>query len=192
MRFIALVVSLFALLAASHAQDDAAKGRMDAIWNAIDKRVAQQIDVWFDDGEFPMAIQLLRVQYAMHPNDYEIATNLGWMLENVEEPDLAIAVYERYLKENPGDVDAALPIAQYYFQKKRDYEKVIELLNPILPRKPHANAYRILAHSYERTNKLQDSRRVWLALLEINPDDGAARRLLERVEEKIKAGGGGG
>jgi hypothetical protein len=55
--------------------------------------------------------------------------------------------------------------------------------------KPHANNYRTLAHAYERMNQLQDSKRVWQAMLLVYPKDLPAKNNLERVEKKLRGGG---
>jgi len=180
---------LFASTLAAQAPDPA---RMQVIWEAFDDRMNTQTDIWFDDGEFPRVIQAVRVMYALYPNDYEIATNLGWMLENIELDEAAIEIYRDYARNNPKDPDATYPEAQYYYREKQ-YEKVPDLLEPAIKMdpKPHPNAFRTLAHSYERLGKLEDSRRVWQAMIKLHPDDEPAKNNLRRVEGKIKAGGGG-
>ncbi len=162
------------------------KQRVDAIWEAVDDRVTRQIDVWFDDGDFPKAIQTLSFEANYAPHDYEAVTNLGWMFENVEDWDRAMATYRTYLKNNPQDVDAALPIGQYYYNKK-DYAKVPPILESTLSRHPHPNVYRILAHCYEKLNKLNDAKRVWLAYIALHPTDLTAKVNLKRIERKLGA-----
>lgn len=159
-------------------------GRLSRIWEAADTRMVRQVDAWFKGGDFPRLIQLLKFRVELYPNDYEAATDLGWMLENVDEKEQALAVYRRYRERNPKDPDAPYPEANYYFVR-REYEKIPPLLEPSLSLKPHPNSYRILAHSYERMDRLKESKRVWEAYLALFPDDGAAKRNLERVIQKI-------
>lgn len=153
---------------------------------AVNDRLSTQADAWFEDGEFPRALQLLRVHYELVPNDYEVATNLGWMLENTEQFDEALAVYVRYKNENPKDPDGTFPEANFYYMKKL-YAKVPALLEPSIPRKPHGNSYRILAHSYERLNMFKDSVRIWDIYIRLNPNDEAARNNRKRVASKMTA-----
>jgi tetratricopeptide (TPR) repeat protein len=182
-----LALALLVTSAFAGAQD--AK-RVDAIWEAVNDRISTQIDVWFEDGEFPMAIQLLRVQADMKPHDYDVVTNLGWMLENVHEWDLALQTYKDYRKNNPNDPDAALAEADYWFRKKK-YAPVIPLLDKIT-NKAHPNAFRILAHSYERLNKLKESQQTWKRYIALKPTDLTAKNNLRRVERKIAEKGGAG
>lgn len=166
-----------------------APNRVDAIWNHAVDRINSQTDTWFEDGDFPRVINLIRVLYAMYPADFEIATNLGWMLENVEKWDEALAIYIKFRTDNPTDPDAAWPEANFYFMKKA-YQKVPPILEPSLKmaEKPHPNNYRTLAHAYDRLNLLEDSKRVWQLLVTLHPEDQPAKLNLARVEKKLKGG----
>jgi predicted Zn-dependent protease len=163
-----------------------AQARLDAIWAYAHDRIDQQIDIWFEEGDFPAAIAMLRVKTEASPKDYDALTNLGWMLENVEEWDSAEAVYVRFHRENPQEPDGALPLAEYYF-RRRNYPPIPGLLESKvkMARKPHPNVFRILAHAYERTGKLQESQRTWKDYIALAPNDGAAKVNLQRVEKKI-------
>jgi len=160
--------------------------RMDAIWSAAAERIDRQNDVWFDIGDFPRVIQTLRISTGLFPTDYDYATSLGWMLENVQRWDDALAVYISYRKANPQDPDGAFPEANFYYMKKI-YAKVPPLLEPSIKAKPHPNSYRILAHSYEKLKMFAESKRVWEALI-ARTGDLTAKKNLERVEKKLKDG----
>ncbi|HZH98842.1 MAG TPA: hypothetical protein VEX38_07705 [Fimbriimonadaceae bacterium] len=162
------------------------KPRLDAIWAAVHNRLTGQMDFWFEDGDYPRCIQMLRVLNEMDPSDYEAATDLGWMLENVESYDEALAVYIKFRKDNPKSPDAAFPEANFYYFRKA-YSKVPPLIEPTLKSKPHGNSFRILAHSYERLGLLADSKRVWQNFIKLAPKDETARANLRRVEGKIKS-----
>lgn len=186
-RILAVALFSVALAEVASASTQASKQRLDAIWDAVDDRVAHQIDVWFDDGDYPKSIHMLDFEATYSPHDYDVVTNLGWMQENIEEWDAALNTYKTYWKNNPNDRDRALPEAQYLFGRKR-YAEIPSLVEPVLNLKPHPNNYRILAHSYEKLKKLQDARRVWNLLIAIDPKDDTAKKNLSRVEKKIQAG----
>jgi tetratricopeptide (TPR) repeat protein len=164
----------------------AAQDKAGEIWNFATDRLTTQEDSWFEDGDYPAAIQLLRVTRELHPNDWELVTNLGWMLENVQEMDEALTVYQRYEKDNPNDPDAALAIADYLFRRK-DYAPIPALLeSKIGPgKRPHPNNFRILAHAYEKLGKFSDAERIWKAYIAIAPGDGTAKNNLNRIEKKL-------
>lgn len=186
MKTILLLAGL-AVVATVRAQG-ASPDRTAAILEQMDSRFANQIDVLFDDGDFPASIQLLKFQAEMFPSDYEVWTNLGWMQENVEAYDAALATYVRYKRNNQGtDPDAALPEAMFYFNRHL-YAKVPPLMEPVIKGKCHPNAFRILAKSYEKQGMLADAVRVYRALTIRDPNDGAAKTNLKRVEAKIKSG----
>ncbi len=152
-------------------------------WN----RMTTQNDIWFDGGDFPRAVSLLKYLHEMDPTDYEATDNLGWMMENIEQYGPALAEYVRYRKENPQDPDAPMMEAEFFFKRKL-YARVPGLLDPQtkLAQKPHANTFRMLAHAYERLNLLSDSKRVWDIYIQMKPEDLAAKNNLRRVEKKLK------
>lgn len=164
---------------------DADPARVNAIWNQMIGRFNVQNDRWFEDGDFPRNIQLLRVMNGLFPDDWEVATNLGWLLESTEEDAEALSVYVRFRMDNPTYADAPFPEANFYF-RHRAFAKVPALLEPSLALKPHPNSFRILAHSYERMGMLADSRRVWETYIKLNPNDDPAKNNLRRVLGKIE------
>ena len=156
------------------------------IMSVAGDRMVHQEDIWFQDGEFPTDIQVLRVEAEMYPADYDIWTNLGWMQENVHDWDGALSTYVRYRRSNPNEPDAALPEA-FYYQSKKLYAKIPALLEPEIKHACHPNNFRILASAYEKQGMLADSERVWKIYLQRDPTDGAAKHNLDRVEKKLAA-----
>jgi len=185
------MLNLVAALVLSHSAAAPAEGlatsqqRQVAIWAAVYNRTNTQIDVWWDQGDFPAIISLLRYQAELFPNDYDIATNLGWMYENVKDNSNAEAAYRRYAARNPNDPDAVLPIVQKAYMAK-DYKRVISVANPAITRKGvHANVFRLLAHSYERTGDFKNALRVWESYLAINPNDLTAVKHRNTMKTKV-------
>lgn len=187
MKETVLALTLGVLTASGYAQAPDPQ-RIDAIWGAVNERIARQADSWFDEGDYPKVVQLLRMHYSLEPSDYEIATNLGWMLENIERREEALSVYISFRKGNPKNPDAAFPEGNFYYMKKA-YAKVPPIIEPTLKEHPHPNSYRILAHAYDRMKMYADSKRVWEAYLAEHPDDAAAKANLTKVEKKLSGGG---
>ena len=169
-------------------QSGVSKARLDEIWDHIDNRVNTQSDLWFEDGEFPKCISLLRVQYAYTPDDYDIMTSLGWMLENVHEMDKAREVYLEFNNRHPEDGGAMFALGNSFYTKK-DYDNTIKVLEPILTKAAPLDAYIIVAKSYERKGKLVDALRIWELELKKYPNAGTATINIKRVKAKIAAGG---
>jgi tetratricopeptide (TPR) repeat protein len=151
------------------------KEREEAIWNYATNRLINQQNEWFQVGDYPACISILGIEAEKWPGDYEIWTNLGWMEENVQDWDAALATYVDYRKRNPKEPDNTLPEAQYYFMKKQ-YAKVPDLLEAAVKRKCHPNNYRLLAWSYEHMKKYTDAVRVWDIYLATGAKDPAAVR----------------
>jgi tetratricopeptide (TPR) repeat protein len=161
--------------------------RLDSIWYAATERMSQQVNLWYDHGEYLPAIQLLRMVMAIFPYDFDSASLLGWLQESTEDQAGALATYVDFRRNNPGDPDGPYLEAFYYFQKKL-YAKIPPLLEPTMKMSPHPhpNTYRELAHSYERLNMVADAKRVWQSYLAIDPSDPAARTNLDRINKKLQ------
>lgn len=144
-----------------------------------------QADHWFKEGDFPRAIQALRMRYAMMPGDMEAMTDLGWLLESTDRPGEALALYGEFRRNHPDHPDACLPEAEY-FMRKRVWAKIPPLLEGQLKPKTHPNGYRMLANAYERLGRLQDCVRTWEAYLKLHPNDEQAKVNLARVSEKLR------
>jgi tetratricopeptide (TPR) repeat protein len=186
-----MFVTLVATLMLAHAPQPtkaakAAPSRMAVILDSISSRMSRQHDIWFDLGEFPKDIQLLRMEAELEPSDYDTWTSLGWMQENILLYPDAEATYQRYRTLNPHDPDRSLPIAEYWF-RKRNFTEAIKQIEGDLGRKVHPNAFRIVANSYDRLKKYPDSIRVWNAYLKRAPNDLSAKANLNRVEKKNSA-----
>lgn len=168
----------------TQASDD----RINEIWDHVDNRVIRQLDLWFDNGEFPPSVSLLKVQHAYQPDDYETVTNLGWMQENTEALTDARATYLDYMVTHPKDGDAAFPLGMSYYLK-REFEKAIQYLEPSLGNKPGPNTYRVLAKCYERIKKYKDAIRIWELELKRFPNEPTAIANIKRVKAMMGSGG---
>lgn len=158
--------------------------RQAEIWERVDSRLVEYVDRWFEDGDLDRVLSGLRLRYAMWPNDYEVVTDLGWILESMDKADETLGLYIRFRLNNPKNVESAYPEAEFYF-RRRQFARVPALLEPRLSLRPHPNNFRILAHSYERMGMLRDSLRVWELYLAVAPDDTAAKNNRERVRKRI-------
>ena len=185
MKRIAVFTGLIALSMAALAQGPAQSDRSDLILRMMRERAIQQHDIWFELGDYPRAVQSLRLMQQIFPHDYALETDLGWMEENVENYADAIGTYVKYRKAWPDDPEAYFPEAQFYYMKHL-YSKVPPVLEPSLrlATKPHPDSYRILASSYEHLGLYADSLRIWDLYLSFAKNDGQAKVNRARVEKK--------
>ena len=73
---IALAIAVSSAFATPSRQT--AQERNQLIWDGLHNRFVDQIDYWYDDGDYPRCIQLLRMMADLEPNDYETVTDLGF------------------------------------------------------------------------------------------------------------------
>lgn len=185
MKRIAWIVAACAIGAqalAANSKPDAK--RLAAIWSVVNSRMSHQTDVWFSGGDFSSCVNLLRFMARTNPSDFNMVSNLGWILENTDQPDAALAEYIRYDKDNPKTPYGPYPAAYFYFYH-RAFAKVPPLLEPTLAMHPDPNNYRLLAHAYDRLGMFPDSVRVWQALIAVRPQDGTAKKNLAEVQRKM-------
>lgn len=162
--------------------------RLNEIWDHIDNRFVTQQNVWFEDGNFPACVAALKVQSAYSPDDYELVTSLGWMLENIERYDETIEVYLDFGRRHPKDPNAVYPAGFFYYQRK-DYAKCIKILEPTLALNPGPNTYRTLAKAFELNKRPADAIRIWELELKRFPNEGSAVANIKRVKAKMAGGG---
>jgi tetratricopeptide (TPR) repeat protein len=181
LRFLVFLLAALGFISSASAQDRSAE-----IWDHIDSRLIRELDYQFEDGNFPFVVDLLRVQLAYEPNNYETFTNLGWMLENIEREAEAEQMYADLRSQFPKNAEAAYPLGFFYYMKKR-YAECIEVLEPTLSARPapHKNTFIILAKSYERLSKFKEALRIWELQLKNNPGDGSTKVNIDRVKKKI-------
>ncbi|MBS1706224.1 MAG: hypothetical protein JST40_10145 [Armatimonadetes bacterium] len=156
------------------------------ILSIADGFAVRQIDWWFSNGQFPRLINYYRFRAELYPTNYDVATDLGWMLESVEENDSAEAVYLAYRDRAILDPDRFLPLGQFYFLRKKDYAKTVATLEPAIKVKCHPNNYRLLGQVYTKLEKLEDALRVYRQFLKEYPDDETAKANVAKAEERLK------
>lgn len=159
----------------------------DPIMAAARERMMHECDTWFGYGDFLLVISNQEILVAAEPMDEENTSLLVWMYMNIERPDLQWSAACRFADQNPAYVDAKYYEAEFLFAKKM-YAKIPALLEPVIAKTPppDANAFRFLAHSYNRMGYYEDAIRVWDALIKINPKDGQALVNRSNVLKKIK------
>jgi tetratricopeptide (TPR) repeat protein len=166
----------------------ATAARLNEIWDHIDNRFIKQSDLWFERGEFPSCVALLKVQSAYTPDDFEIVTNLGWMLENIDRYPESRDIYLDFGNRHPMIGDAMYPLGLSFFSKK-EYQNAINVLEPTLAKNVGPNTYRTLARAYEMLKKPNDAIRIWELELKKFPGELSATANIKRVKLKMASGG---
>jgi tetratricopeptide (TPR) repeat protein len=163
-----------------------AVGQENPVLAAARQAMVDQNDEWYDDGEYLIVVQNLRILCAGDPSDEDRWSDLIWMLGNVEQYAAQLQVSTQYRELNPGRADAAYYLAQFYFLR-RAYAKVPELMEPVIKAEPppHANCFRFLTNSYQRMGYLEDALRVVTAHLRAYPDDAMADAKRDGIRRQL-------
>ncbi|NUL82978.1 MAG: tetratricopeptide repeat protein [Armatimonadetes bacterium] len=156
----------------------------------INERVEEQITISVDycwhNGYHHWMMGMLFFLIEIDPKNTERYSTLGWILSSNGRHSEAVKVYERNMKENPGLSDAFYDAAYHFYQRK-DYAQAVKYAE-MAASKPGAEGvvFRLLAHSYERTNQFAKALAAWERLLKIAPNDGAAQGNMKRIREKMQ------
>ncbi|MBS1723024.1 MAG: hypothetical protein JSS66_08740 [Armatimonadetes bacterium] len=152
------------------------------------ERINRDNDAAYNDGNFQVVIQNQRTLAELDPHDEETWSNLAWMYGNIEHYTDEWLTCRRFAKNNAAYADGPYYEAQFFYFHKV-YGKVPALLEPVLKMNPapDPNAFRFLAHSYDKLGYSQDSLRVWDLYLAKRPDDRQAKINRDRVAAKLAA-----
>ena len=151
--------------------------RVDKILFYVNKRTTTEADASFDQGDYPRVIQLLKMEYEVRPWDGELATNLIWMLGNIEDDGAALAYAIRYRQDNPNDPDHGLPEATLYWGW-RAFARIPAILEPDIDKDwdMHRNVFVLLSNAYDRMGFHKDVVRVLDIALKHYPGDEVFQR----------------
>ena len=158
--------------------------RIRVMEESLRNRFSSQVDTWFDNGDYPRCMQLLKIESRMYPTDYDTLTNYGFLAESAEFADEAFSNYVWFMGKNPHTADGPYPLAEFFF-RNRAYVKVPKLLEPTLGMHPHANTFRVLAHSYERLGYYKEAIRIYEQFIKLYPNDLNAKRQYEGAKKKL-------
>jgi hypothetical protein len=160
----------------------------DQIISATDEYVIGHVDRQFVDGFWEEILPLLRWRREIYPTDYDVVTDLGFLLTSGKKVEEALTLYRQYERDVPTDPDRFLPRGGlFYLQKK--WPQVIEALVPTRGTPCHPNNLRMLAKAYEETGDLKNAEATFAEFVKRFPNDGPAKKNLERVRGKLKAQG---
>lgn len=181
-------VAVFALgvILPAGAQD---QRRVDEILFHAEVRANGEADTVFGQGDFPKAIQGLRMRYELREWDERILTDLTWMLGNVEETGESLYYAIRFRQANPNDPNRGYPEALLYSQW-RMFSKIPPILESdiaMVP-PPHRNSYSLISTAYMRMGYHADAVRVLDIALKHYPDDAVFKRNRDRSAQLLKGG----
>ncbi|MCW5939712.1 MAG: hypothetical protein KF884_00695 [Fimbriimonadaceae bacterium] len=163
-----------------------APGQSNPVLEAARNQMVEQNDEWYEDGEYLIVIQNLRILCEEDPTDEDRWSDLIWMLGNVEAYADQIAACYRYRDLNPEKLDGSYYLAQFFFMR-RAYARVPELMEPVIQTEPppHPNCFRFLTNSYQRMGYFEEALRVVEAHIKAYPEDQSAQAKRDGIRRQL-------
>ncbi len=174
---------VIAIVVSAGAQD---QGRVDEIMSHAETRAANEADAVFALGDYPKIVQNQKVRYGIRPWDGDLATDLIWMLGNIENDGEALFYARKFRELNPDSPDRGYAEAQLYIEWKM-YSRVPAMLEPdiALVPPPHRNSYTLLSAAYMRMGLYSDVIRVLDVALRHYPDEAVFKLNRDRAAARI-------
>jgi hypothetical protein len=129
-------------------------------------------------SDLDRAFELLRQARAKGDDDPPLLTRLAFLYDRAGDPQQSAELYERALREDGGQVDAAVNLGSM-LARRGQWQGAIELWQAALAANPGAEAAQInLALAHLTRGRREEARAAVRRALEFNPDLPAARKLL--------------
>lgn len=140
-------------------------------------------DEFWHQGEYRWCIAMLGVITELDPHDTEAFGNRGWLLWNIGENDTAEAVLKKGISLNPKSHELYYDLGMHYYKLQR-YDDAIRTLKTAQPLGLPDVGWKLLAHSYERSGRLDECIAVWEELEKMGTGDPSVEFNLSRLRNK--------
>ncbi len=174
---------VIAIVVSAGAQD---QRRVEEIMSHVETRASNEADATFAFGDYPKVVQSQKMRYGLRPWDGDLATDLIWMLGNIENDGEALFYAMKFRELNPDSPDRGYAEAQLYIEWKM-YSRVPAMLEPdiaLIP-PPHRNSYTLLSAAYMRMGLFADVVRVLEVALKHYPDEAVFKLNRDRAAARI-------
>jgi hypothetical protein len=182
-RKLALAVATLALVPPVRAQD---RDRVSEILMHAETRASNEADSAFQLGDYPTIIQNQKIRFELAPWDFDLATNLVWMLGNDDNDGESLAYAKKFRLLNSSNPDKGFAEAELYTRWKM-YARIPAVLEPdikMVP-PPHRNSFTLLSQAYIRMKLWEDAVRVLDVAIKHYPDEAIFVRNRARALEAI-------
>lgn len=162
--------------------------QVDGITNRVIDNVWANTDRYWHDGDYNRCVALLRVCVEADPSFDEAVSTGAWLLWSMGDKPAANALLQRSTAIAPNKWLAHYTFGEQLFTR-REYKDVIPHMQKAtqFPGAP-SQAWKMLAHSYDKTGQYQKSLAAWQQVVKKYPQDVAGPVNLKRVEKKVKGG----
>lgn len=124
-------------------------------------------------GDFPTAFTALNRALRLHPNSVLVLNRLAWVHCHANDPEPAIALWERAIRLSPLDPSMGallLGLGTAHLMAQRNAEALPFLQRAVQEAPKFLTTHRILIHCLTRLGRVEDARAAAARLLEIRPD----------------------
>jgi tetratricopeptide (TPR) repeat protein len=142
-------------------------------------------DDFFHRGEFEEAAKVDEIVGILDPHFTEAHTTAAWLYGSAGKPDLEMALYKRAIEMNPFDPQGYFDIAMAYHYRQQ-HNMALPYFEEMAEWDPPQQYLRMLAHTYEKLDKFEESLKVWDRVLRMMPNDPVAKSNRDRVAEKAQ------
>lgn len=92
--------------------------------------------IYFDESDYPRALQYLGKAVEINPGDSQFLTELGHLYLELDREREALSLFERAFENNPGDSQVDFHLGHYFLYKKREPKQAIAYYDKGLKKDP--------------------------------------------------------
>jgi tetratricopeptide (TPR) repeat protein len=188
----AALASLFSATATAARAAEAAPPKpvvtqVDGMTNRVLDQLWENTDHYWHEGDYNRIVALIRVVMEGDPSDYEAPSSGAWLLWSMGDKPAANALLARSVAISPRPWVAHYAFGEQLFIR-REYKDAIPHLQVTTkyPKVP-SSAWKMLAHSYDKTGQYQKSLDCWQTVVKRFPDDVAGPPNLRRLQAKVSS-----
>jgi hypothetical protein len=162
--------------------------QVDGITNRTIDKLWDRTDYYWHDGDYNRIVGLIRVVIEADPEFYEAYSVGAWLLWSMGDKPASNRLLDLGVQKGKNKWMAQYNFGELLFVR-REFKDAIPHLNFAIQ---HANApaqaWKMLAHSYEKTGDVKKSAELWRTVVKRFPNDQAGPSNLARVEKKLQGG----
>lgn len=181
-------VALAANAAPSVVKAPSSPAQVDAIVDAAVDKLWAQTDEYWHDGDYPRIIALDRIITQADPQFVESYSTGGWLMESTGKTRDAEAFYQESARNNPQKSYAWHSLGMFYFNTVKDYGAAARAFETgTRQRDAEINDWKMLAHTYEKMQKVDKAAMTWRTIKARWPNGPAVDVNLQRALAAQKA-----
>lgn len=144
-----------------------------------------QTDEWFHHGDYLRSVQAYRMAIAYDPDDFQSYFLGAWLLWSAEQNDESRKMFLEAVRTHPNSYEPYMELG-FHWSGRRDYKQAALWLFHACRLGAPVEAWKTLAHSYEKLGELETALRVMQYAREIDPYDPAIPKNIQWLKDDIQ------